>query len=123
MSAIDEVKRMLDAVASRNPDSASMEALCGEMVVALQDIASLMGRDDEGKEAEVLAAAIGNALRGISINVNPTPITVQPAQINVAAPNVTVQAAASPTVTGWKLTVVSRDGNGAIREFTLKPEN
>lgn len=121
MSDIEQIKAMLDRLASQGDISTLKEPL-GEIAQALTDMCVLQERP--GEEAQALATALAGAFKGLSfpINVNPTPITVQPAQVNVAAPNVTVQAAPQ-TVTGWVLTVKSRDGNGAIREVSIKPEN
>jgi hypothetical protein len=129
MSAIEELAEMLDGMRSRKAELSGMESVLGDISAALGDVCAWLDKpDDEKGEAEAIGAAIRDALKGlqfpVNVNVQPTPVNVHPAQVTVQAPNVTVQAPAPmQSVTGWKLTVTSRDGNGAIREILFKPEN
>jgi hypothetical protein len=126
MSAAEELSRQIVELQSRA--QGANEALLNDINLALSGILEAMERTDTS-----VADAIVNGLKGLQItaDVNVTVPTQPPAEVvvNVQAAQVTVPPAqvtvmpAQTQITGWRLSVVSRDGGGAIRELLLKPEN
>ena len=121
MSAFDEIKALLDTMANRQGELQKFENLLSEVAVAMQEIVGLMERPaaDQG-----IASAIVEGLKGLSLKAPDVVVNVPAPVVNVPAPQVTVMpAAAGATPTGWVLTITSRDGSGAIRSLSFKPEN
>ena len=121
MSATDDFRKLLDELDSKLSASNASEARLKafedgiiSMSVTLQDIAGIMEKPDDD-------TAIIDAINRISIPApevrvdSPVNVTVQPAQV-------VIMPSAETEAKGWKLLVTMRDGNGAIREISMRPE-
>ena len=117
MNALTDIGRLAQVLKEQQAGLMGYEAVLSEISSMLAQIAQVSQRPqaDAG-----IADAIRTALAGIKI-------TAPPVNVQVAAPNVTVQAPpmqSQPSTTPkcWTFDVTARDDLGRIRQFKLTPE-
>lgn len=92
MKDLDDIGRLLTAMRDRGAEMKAFEGLLTDISGSLADIVSLMeGGGKGGKPAPDIGKAIADAIAKIKahevkVNVQPTPVTVQPAAVHVAQP-------------------------------------
>jgi hypothetical protein len=112
---------LIDVIRAREVSAVAVDDVLGEISGALSDLVAMLDKPrDDGTAQAILAGLRAITIPAPVVNVAAPSVTVAAPSINVAAPSVTVQA--PPQVKGWKLSVTARDGNGAIRDITMKPE-
>jgi hypothetical protein len=108
----------------------AIEDILVEISGALSDILVAIEKPSDDKE---MAASLLIGLRElvdakqakppeVNVTVQPTPITIEPTPITVQPSSVIISEPQDNQIKNWKLVVSSRDGNGYIREVTLKAE-
>lgn len=127
LTAMKEKSAEIDALEKTLGTVNSVESTMLSMSSSLADIVSILEEDSkkddtEDKTPEPGDIAIRDTLEKIlaqmKVEKEDPPQTIQ---VNVPAPVVTVMPAQSE-MKGFKMVVTSRDGNGAIREVSFRPE-
>lgn len=123
MSALDDMRALLDAMSSRKEELTKWEGLLSEISVALTDIVACMEKPEEDDDSALISAIQGLSIKAPDIHVNVA--SAPPPDVNVMVQPSQVVVMPSPSnLNGLKIRITARDGNGAMSEFTfIQPEN
>ena len=122
MSALDELSEIVETMRSRKAEITAFEGLLTDISTSPADILAAMEKPAQDAGAiQALAEGLRNLTikaPDITVQAAAAPkvdVTVQPAQVVVMPPE-------TQAIKGWKLVITNRDGNGAIREISFRPE-
>lgn len=122
-TSVEDIVKVIEALQQRPTGSLALfENVLSEICEYLKDISKYCttehpeGMPPMAMDGAELGANIAAALAGIQINAPPV-------NVEVAAPNITLQIPEAGALKGWTFDVTQRDELGRIRQFRASPEN